>query len=130
MSRDCSRPGAATTNIVSRELGVEVMNFGFSGNGLLETSVGAFLVQINASAIILDCLHNMNYSNVRTDTDPNGPCFVVEARAPLPVILICILVSILMEMAAWIVIRKSDEGQRARLEAFFHPDTITRLLYL
>ena len=65
-----SRPGAATTNIVSRELGVEVMNFGFSGNGLLEKSVGAYLVQINASAIILDCLHNMNYSNVRTNTEP------------------------------------------------------------
>ena len=46
-------------------------DFGFSGNGLLELSVGKYLVQVeHASAVILDCLHNMNASLVRANTVP------------------------------------------------------------
>ncbi len=65
-----SRPGMVHTNIVSRTLDVEVLNFGFSGNGWLELSVGQYLAQIDASAFILDCLHNMNASMVANNTEP------------------------------------------------------------
>ena len=60
----------AATNIVSRQLNVEVLNFGFSGNGLLELNVTSFLVQIDASALILDCLHNMHADLVANNTEP------------------------------------------------------------
>ena len=62
--------GMAATNIVSRQLNVEVLNFGFSGNGLLELNVTSFLVQIDASALILDCLHNMHADLVANNTEP------------------------------------------------------------
>lgn len=65
-----SRPGMATTNIVSRSLNVEVLNMGFSGNGKLELNVTDYLVQIEASALILDCLHNMDAALVKNNTEP------------------------------------------------------------
>lgn len=65
-----SRPGMGATNIVSRALNVEIINMGFSGNGKLELNVTDFLVQIDASALILDCLHNMDASLVANNTEP------------------------------------------------------------
>ena len=38
-----SRPGMAYPAIISRKLNVETMNFGFSGNGRFEESVGKAL---------------------------------------------------------------------------------------
>ena len=54
-----SRPGMAWTNIVHRETGYPVINLGFSGNGLLEEEVFAFLAEINAGLYVIDCLPNM-----------------------------------------------------------------------
>jgi hypothetical protein len=65
-----SRPGMGATNIVSRTLNVDVLNFGFSGNGKLELNVTEYLVQIDASALILDCLHNMDADLVANNTEP------------------------------------------------------------
>jgi hypothetical protein len=65
-----SRPGMGATNIVSRTLNVEVLNFGFSGNGKLELNVTQYLAQIDASALILDCLHNMDADLVANNTEP------------------------------------------------------------
>ena len=65
-----SRPGMGATNIVSRVLNLEVLNFGFSGNGKLELNVSDYLSQIDASALILDCLHNMDAALVANNTEP------------------------------------------------------------
>ena len=62
-----SRPGMATTNIVARALGLEILNFGFSGNGIMETSVGAYLAQVDAAGFLIDCLHNMRDTGVETN---------------------------------------------------------------
>ena len=75
-----SRPGAAHTNAVSRGLGVEVYNYGFSGHGFMETSVGEYLAQINASVYVIDCLHNMNATLVTSNAEP----LVRQLRAKRP----------------------------------------------
>jgi hypothetical protein len=51
------RPGRIFTARVSRALSTEVFNFGFSGNGKMETSVAQFLVEISPppSIFIIDC---------------------------------------------------------------------------
>ncbi|TKG95498.1 hypothetical protein EYV94_08635 [Puteibacter caeruleilacunae] len=57
-----SRPGMAWTNIISRRLHVPLINFGFSGNGKLESEVIDFINEIDARLFILDCLPNLTPS--------------------------------------------------------------------
>ncbi|MGD1892962.1 MAG: SGNH/GDSL hydrolase family protein [Cyclobacteriaceae bacterium] len=53
-----SRPGMAYPSIISRRLNREVVNLGFSGNGLFEAAVGEALCQIEAGLYVIDCTHN------------------------------------------------------------------------
>jgi len=53
-----SRPGMAFTNILSRHLDRTFINFGFSGNGTIETSVGEAMVEIDAALYVSDCNPN------------------------------------------------------------------------
>ena len=50
-----SRPGSTFTNILSRELGRHVLNYGFAGNGIMEISVAKSIVTIDASLFVIDC---------------------------------------------------------------------------
>jgi len=54
-----SRPGMAWTGILNRELPYPLINFGFSGNGMLEKEVLNFINEIDARLYILDCLPNL-----------------------------------------------------------------------
>eukprot|EP00055_Hartaetosiga_balthica_P010139 m.42323 g.42323 ORF g.42323 m.42323 type:complete len:792 (+) comp7052_c2_seq1:61-2436(+) len=65
-----SRPGQATSNIVARKIDREMLNFGFSGNGVMELSVAKFLVAIPASIFIIDCDLNMNASLITQRIQP------------------------------------------------------------
>ncbi len=60
-----SRPAMAWTNIVSRELNMPLYNFGFSGNGKLETPLLEMICEIDASIYVLDCMPNL--SNLGVD---------------------------------------------------------------
>jgi GDSL-like Lipase/Acylhydrolase family/N-terminus of Esterase_SGNH_hydro-type len=53
-----SRPGLAYTSILSRKLDREFINFGFSGNGTIETSVGEAMCEIDAALFVIDCNPN------------------------------------------------------------------------
>jgi hypothetical protein len=66
-----SRPGMAHPAILGRRFDMPVINLGFSGNGKMDEAVGAFLVQIDAAAYVIDCLPNM------------GPVLVKERTIPL-----------------------------------------------
>ena len=55
-----SRPGMAFTNIIGRSLGRDVLNFGYSGQGYMETSVASFLVKVeDTGSFVIDCNPNM-----------------------------------------------------------------------
>lgn len=59
-----SRPGMMYTNIVSRLLNIEIINFGFSGNGLGELSVGEVIHDIkHLDSVIIDYEANAGSSN-------------------------------------------------------------------
>ena len=70
-----SRPGMAFTHIISRHLGREVLNFGFSGNCLMEHGVAQWLAQIDAAMFIIDCSWNMAPALIanRSHTAPPTP---------------------------------------------------------
>ena len=65
-----SRPGMAYTNIISRKLNVECVNYGFSGNGRMESAIAELLSEIDASFFVIDCLPNMLSPEIRKNTHP------------------------------------------------------------
>ena len=65
-----SRPGMAHTNIISRKLDVDCINYGFSGNGRMETPIVELISEIDASFYVIECLQNMNSEQVKERVIP------------------------------------------------------------
>ncbi len=64
-----SRPGMAYPAIVSRRLGVQTINLGFSGNGRMDGAMADWIKTLPASAIVIDCLANCTYQTTRDSSD-------------------------------------------------------------
>ena len=54
-----SRPGMAHTNIISRKLDRDVINFGFSGNGRMEEPIANLISDSNPIFYVIECMPNM-----------------------------------------------------------------------
>jgi len=67
-----SRPGMVHTNIMSRQLDVDVVNFGFSGNGRMEQPIADIISSVEPSLYIIECMPNMI-----------KPEFITERTVPL-----------------------------------------------
>lgn len=65
-----SRPGMAHTNIISRKLNRECINFGFSGNGMMEQPINELISGFNPLFYVIECLPNMNAEQVTNRTKP------------------------------------------------------------
>ena len=65
-----SRPGMAHTNIISRKLDVECINYGFSGNGRMETPIVELISEIDARFYVIECLQNMDSEQVKERVKP------------------------------------------------------------
>lgn len=55
-----SRPGMVHTNIISRKLNVDCLNFGFSGNGRMEQAIVELIAGFDPYFYVIECLPNMN----------------------------------------------------------------------
>lgn len=65
-----SRPGMVHTSIISRKLGVDCINFGFSGNGRMEKPVVELISGIDALFYVIECAENMSPEEIRSNTFP------------------------------------------------------------
>lgn len=84
-----SRPGMAYPSIISRNMDVEFINLGFSGNGRFESSVGQFLCEIESQLLVLDCTPNSSPDVIRANAlnlikqfrscQPSTPILMVES---------------------------------------------------
>ena len=81
-----SRPGMAFTNIISRHLDREVLNFGFSGNCLMEPGVAQWLATIDAALFVIDCSWNMGADMIGNRTVPLVE-LLRRAKPSTPVVL-------------------------------------------
>lgn len=63
-----SRPGMAWTALLGRKLHSPMINLGFSGNGRLEMPIIQLMTELEAKIYILDCMPNMWYSFIPSDT--------------------------------------------------------------
>jgi len=86
-----SRPGLAFPSILSRRFKRPILNLGFSGNGRMESEVGALLAEQDPCVFVIDCLPNMNENTVTERTiplvkqlkssHPKTPILLVEDRS-------------------------------------------------
>ena len=65
-----SRPGMAHTNIISRKLDVDCINYGFSGNGRMETPIVELISEIDAQFYVIECMQNMDSEQVTERVRP------------------------------------------------------------
>lgn len=65
-----SRPGMAHTNIISRKLNIDCINFGFSGNGKMEQPINNLIAEFNPLFYVIECLPNMTTEQVINRTIP------------------------------------------------------------
>ncbi|MEX2230861.1 MAG: SGNH/GDSL hydrolase family protein [Cyclobacteriaceae bacterium] len=82
-----SRPGLAFTNILSRQLNRAFINFGFSGNGTIETSVGAAMCEVDAALYVIDCNPNTQVELIY-DRTLELVGLLKKRRADIPVLLV------------------------------------------
>lgn len=54
-----SRPAMAWSSIVKRDLHLPLINWGFSGSGLMEPEVFDMMTEVDARLFIIDCMPNM-----------------------------------------------------------------------
>lgn len=127
-----ARPGHAYTNDVAMRTGRTVLNFGFSGNGIMETSVAEFLVQIKPApaVLVIDCLPNMTPEQVTANTVP----LVTYIRKTLPETPI-FLVEGTTYGASWLggTVGQAQADKRAALTAQYNKlvsDGVTGLTYV
>jgi len=82
-----SRPGMAHTNIISRKLNIDCINFGFSGNGIMEEPITELISEIDASLYVIECLPNMTKDQVLKNVGPLVAT-IREKRPDTPIILV------------------------------------------
>lgn len=63
-----SRPGMAYPARLSRNMGVNFINLGLSGNGKMEKEVADLVANIQADAFVLDCFANPSAGQIRQRT--------------------------------------------------------------
>jgi lysophospholipase L1-like esterase len=93
-----SRPGMVHTNIISRKLDLDCINFGFSGNGRMEQPIAKLISESKPLFYVIECMPNMiNQENVANNTiplvdtirenNPEAPIVFVENFIPTSPIL-------------------------------------------
>lgn len=82
-----SRPGMAYPAQLSRRLGYEVVNLGFSGSGRMEESVGRVVADAHADLFILDCAANPTPQQILDRTE-NFVKQIREKHTGVPILMI------------------------------------------
>ncbi len=83
-----TRPGLTYPAVITRKLGAEMINLGFSGNARGETEIARYIAQQNISAVIIEYDHNAPTAEFLKKTHEPFFKIVREANPKIPVILI------------------------------------------
>ncbi|MBO7375931.1 MAG: hypothetical protein ILO42_08485 [Clostridia bacterium] len=83
-----TRPGLVYTNILSRRLGADVVNLGFSGNAKAEPAMMEYVAGLEMSVFVYDYDHNAPNPDYLRATHLAGYRTVREKNPDLPIILV------------------------------------------
>lgn len=81
-----TRPGMAYPAIIGRDLNVETINLGFSGNGRMDPEIIDYISEIEAQCYIFDCFPNMDLDMIK-DRAERELKKLLEAHPKTPVLL-------------------------------------------
>ncbi len=82
-----SRPGMVHTNIISRKLNIECINFGFSGNGMMEQPINELISEFDPLFYVIECLPNMDKEQIEMRSLPLVETIRVK-HATTPIIFV------------------------------------------
>lgn len=82
-----SRPGMVHTSIISRKLGMDCINFGFSGNGRMEKPIAELISGIDALFYVIECTENMSVEEINENTMPLAE-IIRNRRQTTPIIFV------------------------------------------
>ncbi len=82
-----SRPGMTYAAILGRRFDRPIVNLGFSSNGTMDLELAALITEIDAAAIVVDCVPNMTPEMVAQRTPPFVKR-VRETRPTTPILLV------------------------------------------
>ncbi len=83
-----SRPGLAYSNIISRKLGMNIVNLGFSGNAKAELPIMNYLASLDMCLFVYDYDHNAPNPEYLRETHKRGYDIIRAAHPDIPIILI------------------------------------------
>lgn len=83
-----SRPGMAHTNIISRKLDVDCINFGFSGNGRMEQPIAEVIAELDPAFYVIECLPNILTAEEITEKTIPLVKTIREKRPETPIIFV------------------------------------------
>ncbi len=81
-----SRPGNVHTALIGRWLDREVINLGFSGNGMMEPEMAEFISELDPEVLLIDCIPNVG-SKIGELTGPFMEIYR-KKRPATPVLLV------------------------------------------
>ncbi len=84
----CSRPGNAYEAIISRDLDLDFINLGFSGNGKAEQLIADYMAKLPMLAFICDYDHNAPNTEYLRNTHCNLYRTIREKNPDLPYIMV------------------------------------------
>lgn len=87
------RPGMACPAILQRDLGIDVINLGFSGNAKMEKAVGTYLATVPADCYVLDCIPNPSPEEIEERIVP----FIKQLRKQNPATPIILVETVFRE---------------------------------
>lgn len=82
-----SRPGLTYVNRILRRFNINVLNFGFSGNGRFEKEVVKQFIQEMPRVVILDCTHNSAPSIIENNL-PETVDYIRTISEDIPIVLV------------------------------------------
>lgn len=103
----------AYPSIISRNLNIETINLGFSGNGKFEEAVGQALCETGASLIVLDCTPNSSPEVIRN----NALKLILQIRKCMPQTHVLLVESIMREYAHFKTSGASVFGSKKYIES-------------
>ncbi len=84
----CStRPGSGFVPMIGRNLGVEAINLGFSGNGICDPELIPLLSEINTDCLVIDCVFNMGFERMQKNY-ANFVGAIRKNRPKMPMLLV------------------------------------------
>jgi len=82
-----SRPGMAYVNMLSRRMNRPFLNFGFSGEGKFDLSVGKAMSEVDAALYVIDCTPNSK-GEIICDSAVKLVRLLKKERPEIPVLLV------------------------------------------